>query len=292
MQERDVQGRKCTKPKEEEETGGTGPKLRHWWVGAGVSIDLQFLSGARDVCLLNNSGTAPAGNNGAYYCVDSTGTSYPPATMKGGAENSSLLIAESDSVNGGIAFSNLRIFASLDYALNYNLLLGVRFGYSAMDYPGQAFKLFAPLLIEGRATYVFGKEAIMTKGFAPVILLGVGVAPFSSGVGVTAYECDTGGNAGDPAGTVVNNGKPGSGRPGKGEICPAGANEGKGPGGSTPHNVTAWRVDGPLFVAPGGGIRYAFSDRAALSINLKLALVFGNGFLFDPTPEATFQYGF
>jgi hypothetical protein len=47
-----------------------------------------------------------------------------------------------------------------------------------------------------------------------------------------------------------------------------------------------------VFVAPGGGVRYAFSDRAALSLNLKLALAFGNGIMFDPTPEFAFQYGF
>jgi len=243
--------------------------------------------------------SALPGNSG-YYCTQN-GINYP-SRVDTGHENGSILVGEADQVNGGVLPANLRIFASLDYAINYNLLLGVRFGYTAMGYSAQgpkgatgssagaAYTLFPPILIEGRLTYVIGKEALVTKGFAPVVLFGVGAAPFSSGVGVSAFECDNGGMADDPAGSVVNPGAPGSGNPVNPkthikESCPSGSS-------STSHSVTAWRVGGPFFVAPGGGIRYAFSDRAAFSLNLKLALAFGNGVIFAPTPEATFQYGF
>ena len=279
---------KCTKPAKTEETSSGGTGLRHWWVGVAFSFDYQFLPGAKAVCLLNHSAVPGSPD---YYCTDSKSKAkdspdYP--TRNGAAQNASILIGRDDQVNGGPLNGNLRFLASLDYALNYNLLLGVRFGYVALDYPGHAFKEFPPLHIEGRATYVLGNEALATKGFAPVILLAGGVAPFSSNVGVTVFECD---GAGGPQNGVINNGTPGSGKPGAGQTCPAGAT-GKSQGGSTPHTVSAWRVAGPIFVAPGGGVRYGFSDRAALSLNLKLALVFGNGFMFDPTPELAFQYGF
>jgi hypothetical protein len=273
---------KCTKPKEEDTGGGTGPKLRHFWVGVGLSLDLQFVPGANDVCLLNTKTALPG--NSAYECVDSSGTDYP--NRKVPTQNNSILVGESDQVNGGMLPSNLRIFATFDYALNYNLLLGARFGYTAMTYPGQAYAEFPPLILEGRATYVVGDKALVTKGFAPVIFLGAGAGNFSSHVAVGVSECDIGGNPNMP-GTVLHNGTPGSGMPSKNppELCAAGSK-------ATTHAADAWRVAGPVFVGPGGGLRYAFSDRAALSLDVKLALVFGNAFMFDPTPELVFQYGF
>jgi hypothetical protein len=209
------------------------------------------------------------------------------------AQDKAILIGQSDQVNGGILPANLRLLASLDYAVNYNLMVGVRLGYALLTFPGNAYTAFPPIHLEGRATYVIGHEALVTKGFAPVVFLAAGAAPFAGKVGVLVYECDNGGNPTSP-GLVVNNGKAGSGIPGKNptETCAAGSNTGKGPGGSVGHQADAWRIAGPVFVAPGGGVRYAFSDRAALSLNLKLALAFGNGIMFDPTPEFAFQYGF
>jgi hypothetical protein len=278
---------KCTKPKETEDTGGSGPKLRHFWIGAGLSLDLQFIPGANNVCLLNSNGFP---GNSAYECVDSSGNDYPnrssTKTMPvASAQNSSILVAQDDQVNGGMLLANLRFFVTFDYALNANLLLGARFGYTAMTYPGQAYKEFPPLIIEGRATYVIGDQPLVKKGLAPVIFLGGGAGNFSSHVGVVVEECDNAGNPNTPAGSVIHNGNPAKNTKGVGEACPSGSSE-------TGHNAAAWRVAGPTFFDPGGGIRYAFSDRAALTLDVKLSLVFGNAFMFDPTPELVFQYGF
>jgi hypothetical protein len=59
-----------------------------------------------------------------------------------------------------------------------------------------------------------------------------------------------------------------------------------------PGNFTAWRVGGPVFAAPGGGIRFAFSPQAAAILDVKFALAFGTGFLFAPSPELGVQFGF
>ncbi len=279
----------CTKPPDTD-VSSTGTKLRHFWIGLAVSLDLQFLPGAKDACVLN--GVAQPGNPD-YQCVQN-GNDYP--ARHAGLQNADILIGQSDQVNGGMLPANLRILLAFDYALNYNLLLGARIGYTAMDYPGQAFSEFPPLHLEARGTYVFGKEALVTKGLAPVLLLAGGAAQFSSQVGVVTEECDL--SNGKPAGTYIqqmgktpqtstavkDNGGAGTGVAQKGQACVLGT--------KTAQSVQAWRVAGPVFVAPGAGLRYTISDRAALSLNLKLALVFGNGFMFDPTPELAFQYGF
>jgi hypothetical protein len=204
--------------------------------------------------------------------VTSSGANYPSNTGTG-AQNRAIIIDKSglsDSVNGGLAITNPRFLASFDYAFNYNFLLGARVGYVALTYPGSTIAAFPPLHLEARATYVIGHEALASKGIAPVIFLAAGAAPFGAKVSVTVGECDNGN-------TPVGSGASGS--------CSTGVKP-------SSRDVNAWRVGGPVFVGPGGGLRWAFSDRAALSLNVKIVLAFGNGFLFDPTPELAMQIGF
>jgi hypothetical protein len=256
---------KCTKPPE---TSSGGGRLRRIWIGVSFSLDLQFLSGADNACALNASA---ASLSGTYACIIN-GANFP-SNSGSPAQNQALILDNSgktDSVSGGMNIGNPRILASFDYAINYNLLVGARVGFVALTYPGNTIKAFPPIHTEVRATYVFGKEALATKGFAPDILIAAGAAPFSSKVGVEAFEC------------LVGTTPTGSGATGS---CVGG---GTAKGG----NVEAWRVAGPVFVAPGGGVRWALSDRAAISLNLKLALAFGNGFMFDPQPELAAQFGF
>jgi hypothetical protein len=277
---------KCTAPPEGD-TGDKG-KLRRVWIGASFSIDLPFLSSAQNVCALNPANALPFA--GTYGCVNSSGANYPASSGSNGDQNASLLTGsnQSDQVNGGITHGNLRILASLDYALNYNFLIGARVGFTALTYPGSTVSSFPPIHLEARATYVIGKEALAKTGIAPVVFLAAGVAPFSGNVGVTIFECDN--DAGQPIATpktpIPNNGK-------ADVKCPAGsANPDGAAHQGSPQNVAAWRVGGPGFVAPGGGVRWAFSARAAMMLNLKLAMAFGNGFMFVPTPELAMQVGF
>jgi hypothetical protein len=259
---------KCTAPPDE--PSGERPPLHRIWLGVGASFDLDFLSGVTNVCEVNNGNGQPL--TAGYYCT-AGGNSYP-ANAK---QNMAILSgpAAGDGVSGGPSPGNLRFMASFDYAVNYNLLLGARAGYGLFSYTGSAAKAFPPLYLEARATLVIGQDAIAKSGFAPILFLGAGAAQFSSGVAVQVSACAANGSK-DP---IKNPGVAMNG------TCTTGAQV-------PPGNFTAWRVGGPVFVGPGGGIRFAFSPQAAAILDVKLALAFGSGFLFAPSPELGVQFGF
>jgi hypothetical protein len=260
---------KCTAPPDE--GGGARPPLHRIWLGLSASIDLDILSGANNVCKLTPTTATPV--DPGYFCTVG-GSDWPPRTPAGATINNQLVSGgpnPGDALNGGPNFGSLRIMASFDYALNYNLMVGARFGYGFLSYPGSAAG-FPPIYLEGRLTWVIGKDAIAKSGFAPLLFLGGGAGQFSSSVSVPAALC------GQTAAT-------------KGATATAAG--GCTVGNPTEGNVTAWRVGGPVFVGPGGGIRFAFSPRAAAFLNVKLALAFGGGgILVAPGPELGAQFGF
>ncbi|HEX7601914.1 MAG TPA: hypothetical protein VF316_09930, partial [Polyangiaceae bacterium] len=116
-----------------------------------------------------------------YRCT-ANGVDYPSV-----AESSTLVQGKAGAVNGGIAPGNLRIFASFDYALNANMLLGVRAGVKLLGYPGGYAGFNVPILAEARFTYLIGKDAIL-KAVAPYIGLGVGVSQYDVTVSVPVTE--------------------------------------------------------------------------------------------------------
>jgi hypothetical protein len=265
---------KCTAPSDSD---SSKPTLRRFWVGLDATFDFDFLPFTSNACALNSSAQPTNG----YYCTTSDGTNYPARPIDPGVkgsplvfQNAALVPNRDDTVHSGLSPGNLRFMASFDYALNYNLLLGARAGYTLLTYPGTAAgndgKGFPPIYLEARITYVFGKYAIATKGVAPVAFVAAGAAEFSSMVGVPVLECD----AGTGAPVALANG-----------VCPKGA---------TPmaKSVNAWKIAGPAFVAVGGGIRYTISAAVAALLDVKLTTAFGNGFLFVPTPELGVQVGF
>jgi hypothetical protein len=148
--------------------------------------------------------------------------------------------------------------AALDYAVTANALVGVRLGYVANAYPGDAASaagktLAAKIHAEARGTWVFGDEPIARSGLAPYVFGSLGVARFDAPVTVMVA---TQGVAGQRA-------------------------------------VNAWHVAGPLFGALGGGARYALSPRLAFYTGLGLFAAFAPGaFGFTVSPELNLQYGF
>lgn len=253
---------KCTEPKKE---GG----YKKIWVGLSVGFDYQFVPSADDVCKLNPSNgpdplTPTNGNN--YYCVGTDGSDYPyrpvsPADANAnprGRENNNLVPGVSDKVAGGGAFGNVRLMLAADYAINMNLLIGVRLGYVLNTYPGQAAKddgkSFPPIHAELRGTYLIGQDAI-TKSVAPYGMIGAGISTFEAAVKVSVVEQATGGP-------------------------------------KTAKDVDAWHLAGPAFVTLGGGARVAFSPRAALMAGLRLNLAFGNDFAPSLGPELGVVFGF
>jgi hypothetical protein len=266
---------KCTPPSDEDSS--TRPKLRRFWVGLDVSFDLNFLPFQPNACVLN-SAAQPA--NG-YYCTNTDGTNYPARPIDPGVKGTPLVVQNAaivpdrgDTVHSGLSAGEFKFMASFDFAINYNLLLGARVGYDLLAYPGSAAgndgKGFPPIHVEGRLTYVFGKDAIATTGVSPMAFLAGGAAEFSSKVSVPILECDT--STGAPVALV-------------GGACPKGA-------AASAKSANAWKIGGPAFVSIGGGVRYTITPAVAGLLDLKLAAAFGTGFLFVPTPELGLQVGF
>jgi hypothetical protein len=249
---------KCTEPEGQKQA----PKV---WVGIAVGFDYTLVPSADDVCKLlpTNQNQEPV-NQQNYYCTESGGADYPyrlagpgDVVPPGRGDNNAIVVGTSDKVSGGGAFGNIRVMASLDYALNLNLLLGARLGYVINTYPGQAAKddgkTFPPIHLELRGTYLFGKDGLLQK-VAPYGMIGAGISTFDTAVKVSVVE-------------QVANVK-------------------------TARDVDAWQLSGPAFMTFGGGARIGFSHRAALMAGLRVNLAFGNAFAPSAGPDVGVVFGF
>jgi hypothetical protein len=231
--------------------GSGGGKFPRVWVGASISMDVYVMPGAQDVCSLTTGHINSAG----YRCVDpNSGGAFP----ENAPTSNAIILGRSDQVQGGFAHGPFTIMASLDYALNANMLLGIRAGYEALTIPTGSS--FAPVHLEARFTYLFGKDAI-TQKLAPMIFLGAGAGEFDAFVPVKVFL-----NEPTPSGgTAIAQGK-----------------------------ENAWITAGPVFVAGGGGARLLLGKKIAATGALKLQGAFGGqaGFLFGVVPELGIQFGF
>ena len=248
----------------------TEKKVRKVWVGVSIGFDYVLVPSADDVCKLTPS-TAPDPltpiNSSNYYCTNSDGSDYPyrPLNKADAAanplakENNNLVVGSSDKVSGGGAFVNVRLMASLDYALNLNMLLGVRAGYVLNTYPGEAAKqdnkAFPPVHLELRGTYLIGKDALVQKA-VPYVMAGAGISTFEAAVKVSVVEQN-------PATNL-----------------------------RTARDVDAWHLAGPGFITFGGGARVALSPRAAFMLGARINLAFGNSFAPSAGPDVGLVFGF
>jgi hypothetical protein len=157
-------------------SGGKSPKF---WIGLGAQLDVDFLPGANDACLVNPKSGATI-NAAGYSCIDPNSGSTFPSTA---AIDEEIQQKVQDQVVGGLRAGNFRLFLSADYAAGKNVLLGVRAGYVFGTAPVGA--PFAPLHLEARLTYLVGHEAISHKGITPMLLAGIGAGEFDAFVPVT-----------------------------------------------------------------------------------------------------------
>jgi hypothetical protein len=238
-----------------------------WWVGVAGAIDFLSLPGAADACALNPSSAAPA-NTAGYYCTNPDGSDFPTRVSPG--QNASLVAGNAGTVGGGFQPGDLRALLALDYALNPSMLVGARLGYVLNSYPtsGQAVHdhqaFGSKIHFELRGTYVFGDAPLTHEGFAPTVFVAAGLAEFDGHVSsiVSMNEKTTLMGGGTATETV-----------------------------SQPVNV--WRMNGPWFLALGGGARYQLSPRAAFNAVVRANAAFGGaGMLLTFGPEIGFQYGF
>jgi hypothetical protein len=227
----------------------------HWWFGIAGALDLLSLPSGQNVCLLN--GSALPANSANYYCTNPDGSDFPLRT-DGGKQNSELVTANggAGTVDGGLQLGNVRVMLTADYALSPAFMVGARLGYVLNAYTGTAAAK------DGHAwSSRFDLEARGTYLFGRQPLANVGVAPMVfAGLGVSEFD--------GHSTTIVST-----------------SNEGQEP-------VTAWKTAGPLFFLAGGGIRYAFSPRAAATVAARLNMAVSGGTLLTYGPEVGVQYGF
>ncbi len=158
------------------------PSLRHFWFGINFQLDFMSLPSGSGLCKLDPNTALPLNDKHIFCTESSSGSDYPTRTVS--APNAQLVDANTAGVSdGGIVPSNFRIFASLDYALNANFLVGVRGGYVLNRYPGAAainqhYAWSTGLYFEARGTAVIGKDALRKSGFAPMGFVGGGVSAF------------------------------------------------------------------------------------------------------------------
>ena len=235
--------------------GGGGGKFPRVWVGLALSFDLYVMPGAQNVC----SKTQGSINSAGYGCIDNSGNSFPPDANFNGA----IVKDRSDQVEGGFVHGPFTIMASFDYALNQNMMVGIRAGYEALTVPLSSAAAFPPVHLEARFTYLFGKDALTAK-FAPMAFLGAGAGEFDAFVPVNVF-LDGSKLAGQSNTGIIGPGK-----------------------------ENAWLAAGPIFVAGGGGARFMLGKKLAATGALKLQGAFGGSasFLFGFVPELGIQFGF
>jgi hypothetical protein len=222
------------------------------WVGFSASLDVVPLPSGKDVCALNSNATPYNGQG--YTCTNPNGSDFPSRTSA--AENATLTTGNAGQVNGGPAVGDVRLLVNLDYALSSQFLLGVRGGSVVHGGAGAAAYtgkgLEPPFHFETRATYLFAADALSHSGFAPLAFVDVGVAHFDAARTVSVTQTDI-------PGALEKN---------------------------------AWRIGGPFFFGGGAGVRYAFSQRIAFTMNAKLAFAVGGGLFPTVGPEVALAYGF
>jgi hypothetical protein len=230
-----------------------------FWFGIAGALDVLSLPSGQDVCLLNPPGAPDAGkpvNSENYYCTNPDGTDFPSRTDP--RQNGTIVHpGEAGQVGGGLQTGDIRVMLTADYALTSALMLGARVGYVLNSYTGHAavkdgHAFGSNFHFEARGTYFFGHDPLAHVGVAPMVLAGMGAAEFD-GSSTTVVSL-----------TNV--------------------------GGQLP--VNAWKTAGPFFLLVGGGIRYAFSQRAAVTLAARLNAALGGGLLLTYGPEVGVQYGF
>jgi len=223
-----------------EETEDVPREWAHVWIGVAGSIDFTAIPATSEVC-------APGGS---IFCTTTKGADY--------TRQDQLVGGRAGSIANQVTPGEAHITATVDWAPTPNLLLGLRVGYVANAYPGDAAvnagkTIKLPIHVEVRATWVFGDEPLTKPGLAPYAFLAGGVARWDASSGLDVGEK---GVAGD-------------------------------------RTLDGWRVAGPAFAALGGGARYQFSPRIAVATGIDLtAALFPGSFALFAAPEMQVHYGF
>jgi hypothetical protein len=161
-----------------------------------------------------------------------------------------------NKVDSGVALGTTRLLLGFDHVFGDNLALGVRLGFALGGGPTlPKGSKFLPLHAELRASYFFGRSPFEGQSLRPYLALGGGLADVRGKVRVDFWQDATAYNAGRQTA------------------------------------VDAWRAAGRTFVAPTLGLQIALGKRAALSLEGRALVLFGQSG-WAPALGAGFAQGF
>lgn len=246
-------------------------------LGVNLQIDAMLVSSADNVC--TQQGIA----NEAYYCF------YPGSTEQ--FYGSPIAAQGTNGVQGGFAFSGLRVLASYDRELvklgQGTLGAGLKFGVVVLgNQPGaenlppdppegdEALHLqapsFPPIHGEARVWYSFLGPLFEHRKARPYGFLGFGVGKASAAVPVQV--CDKYARSGE---TFIDPGDDNCDR-----SIPA-----------TRRDLDAYQISGLNFVSLGGGVVYGLTPNFGITGELKVMFMLPTfGVVFSPTIGPVFAF--
>jgi hypothetical protein len=135
--------------------GGDSGGMKKHYIGLHGAFDLLYQGGQSDACSPDSTDTS---------CF-ALGDKFP-ATLNGVTEDP----WNDQKTQSGFAPGQVRILLSYDYALNANMMVGVRAGYAFLGAP----EGFMPVQAGARFRYIFG--GLDQPGFHPYVGAGGGMA--------------------------------------------------------------------------------------------------------------------
>ncbi|MBN2195135.1 MAG: hypothetical protein JW751_20120 [Polyangiaceae bacterium] len=263
---------------------GAGGKYPRLWLGVHGALDIAIVGG-KNVCndfdhwdcfYTDDPNYRPSVALGSQKDADYPYYTFDALTEQGQLDPNSQW---GGRVTAGAALATVRALISADYALTRQMLVGGRLGYAFNGGPTGSTKFF-PLHMEGRFTYSL--KPVDKKGFRPYLHLGAGLGQVDGKVKVTVADCSLKDAANDGYPSWEN-------MPPEVQQCMMG-NEQYINMVTPDFPLDAYKRMGMMFVAPGGGVVYAFTPRMGIQANLDLKILFPTtGFAFSPS--LGFVYG-
>lgn len=260
---------------EEDKGGGDGKedpskKKRMNLVSVGAQIDLLLIKGAERVCSLDNPDAASS-----YACF-LQGTSHQ-------FFGKPLPVGNSNGVQGGFGYADVRIIAGYDRQISRNigLSVGARIGFAIGGSPSPDNKPpngvnsalgYLPLHAEIRASYHILGSMMDDKKFRPYVFIApIGFAQVNAAVPVTV--CDQMVAMGEP--TPAN--------------CRANVNGGTVQG--TPRSLSAYQITGRNFSGLGVGTTFGITPLFGLYVEAKVMFLWPTfGVAISPTIGPVFSF--
>lgn len=266
------------------EAFASGPFRRHH-LGLHVAQDVAIVSG-NDVCSIEQQEKQ---NFTCYYA--GTRDQPFPGRVNGTGGAQSWDPFPGANIGSGTAIGTTRVLVSYDFAFTRNILAGLRVGYALNGGPPSGADVtydpisgdivdgsadngdkFLPFHLELRASYVFRRNGISSKGFRPYVHVGGGLAQVDAKVKVPVKDC----------GVLEESQRP---------ACSSGmANPSTL--GQTEADLDAWKKLGKQFITAGGGVIYGLGETFGLQLNLNLMYMLpSSGVVLEPSLGMTFALG-